>query len=189
MIIYKIIKCAELFLSAATQYWGKKASGILFVCAEDNTVLLLKRSNYVEQSGTWGVAGGAIGEGFHANVHGEKDPPNKVFLESAQREAEEELGSLPWVDKLINTTTFTDGGFTYKTYVFNISLKEKLRWTPSIKLNWENDEAKWFTADSMPGNLHFGLKYSLNQLSKEQPTIEPAVVEESPDIQGPLEDL
>jgi len=183
-----LIKCAELFLTAATQYWGKKASGILFVCAEDNTMLLLKRSRSVEQPGTWGIAGGAIGEGFHANIHGEKDPPDKVFLGSAQREAEEELGSLPWVEKLVDTTMFTDGSFSYKTYVFNITLKEKLRWTPTIKLNWENDEAKWFTANNMPGNLHFGLKYSLNQLSKAQP-IEPAVVEEIPDIQEPLEDL
>jgi 8-oxo-dGTP pyrophosphatase MutT (NUDIX family) len=187
MNINALIKCAELFHFAATEYWGKKASGILFVCAEDNTMLLLRRSNLVEQPGTWSIAGGAIGEGYHVNVHGEKDPPNKVFLSSAQREAEEELGSLPLVDRLIDTTMFTDGSFTYKTYVFNISLKEKLLWTPSIKLNWENDEAKWFAIDNAPGNLHFGLEYSLNQLRR-QSTEQPAV-EENPGIQEPSEDL
>jgi len=161
-----LLDCASLFLKLAKQYWGKKASGLLFVCTEDQTVLLLKRSYEVEQPGTWGIAGGAIGEGFYETTDFEQDPPNKVFLESAQREAAEELGTLPNTKSLLGITEFTDGSFTYKTFVYDMSLFEKNRWTPAITLNWENDEDKWFPIDSLPGNLHFGLVHTVKELAE-----------------------
>jgi|6_EtaG_2_1085325.scaffolds.fasta_scaffold119593_1 8-oxo-dGTP pyrophosphatase MutT (NUDIX family) len=143
----------------AAEYWGKKASGIIYVCNEDRTVLLLKRSWQVEQPGTWGIPGGAVGEGFHESEHEEEDPEEDVFLESAERETQEELGSLPKTIGSLGTTVFSDGGFTYKTFIFDISLEEKNAFRPV--LNWENDAWEWFPLDALPGDLHFGVEFSV----------------------------
>ena len=171
MQIQKIIKCVDLFYNKAYNkaenniYWGKSGSGILYVCFEDKTILLLKRSSLVEQPGTWSVPGGAIGEGFYFTNHGEKISDTIIFLKSAEKEAEEELGTLPNVDAFLGITDFKDGDFVYKTFIYNLTLKEKKGWSNTISLNWENDDAKWFHIEDLPSNLHFGLQYMLNQKS------------------------
>jgi len=148
------------------RYWGKKASGMLFLCREDGTLLLLKRSRNVEDPGTWGVPGGAIGEGFSHIEHGEKDPENKTFLESALKETQEELGTIPRVGTLLGTTNFRDGDFTYRTYIYDIPLQEKERFSKQIVLNWENDYWTWFKFEDLPTNLHKGVIFALNQMIK-----------------------
>ena len=60
------------------RYWGNSAAGLLFICPEDNTVLLLLRSSVVMQGGTWGVYGGKVEKGEDAR-------------QAAFREAEEEI--------------------------------------------------------------------------------------------------
>lgn len=152
-------------LKFASTYWGKKASGILFICSEDNTVLLLKRSSLVHDGGTWGIPGGAIaelGEDYFSESD-EQDPDDDLFTSSAQNETMEEMGSLPISFKQLGETTFRDKNFTYKTFIYDISLKEKNRWTSTITLNWENDYYKWFDIDDLPSNIHPGVQYSLNQ--------------------------
>lgn len=152
----------------ASTYWGKKASGILFVCSEDNTVLLLKRSNLVHNGGTWGIPGGAIaelGEDYYSESN-EEDPEDDLFVSSAKTETFEELGSLPTSFKEIGQTIFRDENFTYKTFVYNLSLKEKKAWTSNIVLNWENDDYRWFDINNLPSNIHPGVQHSLNQLYK-----------------------
>jgi len=155
----------------AASYWGKKASGIIFICLEDNTILLLKRSEYVHMGGNWGVAGGAVKElGDHYSDSEENlpDPEINVFINSAEEEVREELGSLPTIEKKLGETTFSDGGFTYKTFIYNITKNEKERWAPMIKLNWENDDYQWFPLNQLPGNLHPGLSYTIGELKKQQ---------------------
>lgn len=155
MNVKHLVSASNLFFKIAQEsfhfengnkYWGKQGSGILIVCLEDKTALLLKRSDNVEQPGTWGIAGGAIA-------------PDEDTDRGAKREAQEELGSLPKLDDLLDVVKYLDGNFTYTTYVYSISLKEKREWSPKIQLNWENSAAKWFPLDALPGNLHFGVKY------------------------------
>lgn len=134
-------------------FWGKQAAGVLIVCQEDKTMLLLKRSSNVEEPGTWGTAGGAIGQ--------EENPQD-----GANREAKEELGSLPKYKELLHSFVYTSGTFKYTTFVYDIGLAEKKNWTQSIYLNWENDEYRWFPFDSLPSNLHFGLEFLRNKLEE-----------------------
>lgn len=156
-----LLKLATLF-KLATKYYGKKASGMLFVCLNDNTLFLTRRSKKVHNPGVWGIPGGAMaeeGEGFHeAEEHKDPDPPIKEFHESAQRETSEELRSLPKVKKLIDTATYRDGNFTYKTFIYEVSKKAKDDWNNDIVLNWENDKAMWFNFDELPENIHPGVK-------------------------------
>lgn len=146
------------------RYWGKKASGLLFLCREDGTILLLRRSMQVEDPGTWGIPGGAIGEGFAYIGHGEKDPDNKTFLQSAIKETAEELGTVPRTGTLLTTSKFRDGDFTYQTFIYDIPLKEKERISKNIVLNWENDHWLWFKFDKLPSNMHPGVIFALKTL-------------------------
>ena len=145
-------------------FWGKQAAGVLLVCQEDQTIFLLKRSSQVEEPGTWGTAGGAIGIN--------EDPQ-----EGANREAKEELGILPQYKELLHSFVYTSGTFKYTTFVYDLSLEEKKKWIPSISLNWENDEYRWFQFDSLPSDLHFGLEFLKKKL-------EEAGLEEISDPQG-----
>jgi 8-oxo-dGTP pyrophosphatase MutT (NUDIX family) len=161
-----LLKCASLYSEAAI-YWGRKASGLLIFCRDDGTILLLKRSQRVENPGTWGIPGGAVGGGFHgSDEHDEKDPENDVFIGSAFKETEEELGVVPKDTKYFGETAFRDGNFTYKTFVYGVPLKEKKRISNSIQLNWENTEWKWFKLNELPANLHTGIVFSLKDLAK-----------------------
>jgi len=162
MLADLLLKRASLFFKLAQDtyhktegevFWGKSGSGILLVSIEDQTALLLKRSNNVQEPGTWGIPGGAVGEG-------------EGRLESAMRESIEELGSLPRLEDHIDTITYNKGDFTYETFVYNVSLEEKNKWTPTIKLNWENDEYRWFPFNSLPTNLHFGIQYVKDDYKK-----------------------
>lgn len=127
-------------------FWGKQGAGVLLVCLEDNTALLLQRSERVEEPGTWGIAGGAIASDEDSQA-------------GAIREATEELGSLPKLEALIDTVEFVQGKFKYDSHLYAVSLEEKKRWTPTIALNWENTNARWFPFDALPANLHFGVKH------------------------------
>ncbi len=139
---------------AQHNYWGSKAAGLFIICKEDGTGLLLKRSAGVQNPGTWGIAGGAL-------EHGEDNS-----LEGAKREALEELSALPPLNDFIDTVIFKDGDFTYTTYVYNISREAKKQWTQQIKLNWENDRWQWFSLDSLPANLHFGVEFIKKTLTE-----------------------
>lgn len=150
---------------------------MLLVCTDDGTVLLLKRSQEVEDPGTWGNAGGALGEGFYSSDDTSEDPPDADFYQTAVKEAFEELSIVPQSGQLLAITAFRDGHFTYKTFVYDVSLAEKNRISKGIRLNWENDSWEWFGFKNMPGNLHPGVVFSLGELTKQVP----AAPEEAPD--------
>lgn len=141
-------------------YWGQKASGIMYICPEDETILLLRRAKHIDQPNTWGIAGGALTEGFFPNNHNEEDPSDVIFLESAKREVNEEIGVIPESNILVEMTTFKDKGFTYKTFIYAIDLEIKSNL--NIVLSNEHTEYRWFKFDNLPKNLHFGVKYSLD---------------------------
>jgi 8-oxo-dGTP pyrophosphatase MutT (NUDIX family) len=166
----KVQELAKRFKKIGREYWGRKASGLAFCCVEDGTILLAQRSGLT--GGKWGVIGGAVGitgEGiYESESHKFPDPSDEVFLASAEREVEEELGNMPNVGEKIGETTFKDGGFTYKTFVFNLTKEEKERWTPTIVIEkLEHQRVEWFPINQLPDNLHPGVDFVLKQMAKQ----------------------
>jgi 8-oxo-dGTP pyrophosphatase MutT (NUDIX family) len=141
-------------------YWGRKASGMCIVCPEDGTVLLLKRSTSIKDSpGIWGVPGGAVDAGgFSTPDHDDPDPPDDMWYASALREVYEEMSIEPDAS-LLESVTYRDGGFAYRTYVVAVSMKEKIRIDEDLFLDRENEETGWFR--TLPEPLHFGVKFIL----------------------------
>jgi 8-oxo-dGTP diphosphatase len=124
-------------------YWGQRGAGIAFICPADSTILLVKRSPYVNEPGTWGIPGGRVEPGEHP-------------FDAAMREVAEELGSVPQ-GILQHASVYRDNSFEYTTYFVVVHPVGKARWTPTIVLDWENTDARWFAADRLPRPLHFGV--------------------------------
>lgn len=125
-----------------TRYWGRAGAGMLFTTGD--RVLLLQRSNYVEQPGTWGIPGGAI------QVDNRGAPTNP--LDTAKQEVEEELGFVPR-HKVIDRFVFRDGSFQFTTFIARV---DEI-FTP--RLNWENTHHRWVYEDELSTlTLHFGVK-------------------------------
>jgi 8-oxo-dGTP pyrophosphatase MutT (NUDIX family)/predicted GNAT family acetyltransferase len=144
-------------------FWGKSASGLLILCLEDQTALLLKRANWVEQPGTWGNPGGAIGGGYYDDNQDDNEEDDDIFEQNAHKETIEELGSLPNNMEYLETIEYKSGSFVYKTFVYNISKEEKERWTPLIDFtDGESTDAQWFSITNLPPNIHFGIKHIMN---------------------------
>ena len=74
--------------------WGLAGSGVLYYCPEDNTILLLLRSNEVEDPGIWGIPGGAVKgtEGYHSEETESPEFDEETLQDSALTEVEEEIG-------------------------------------------------------------------------------------------------
>lgn len=153
---------------AATEVtWGRAGAGILYTCQEDGTILLLLRSPAVHDPDVWGVPGGAVGSDGFYSVDDDLAPMDTGEAHSAaERETREELGSLPSGARDQGQTVFHKGSFTYTTFIKDITLAEKERWTPSITLNWENSDAQWFSLErnELPSNLHPGLRFTLSHM-------------------------
>jgi len=133
-------------------FWGSEAAGIMFVCPQDNTILLGHRSRMVREPGTAGIFGGKV------------DPWDTSPMDAAVRETEEETGGLP-PGQFIGQFVFTAPNFKYTTYVYELSLAEKMGWEPI--LNWENDNAVWYALrnvkeDKIDIPVHFGVMYIMN---------------------------
>lgn len=157
---------------ARRSYWGRGGAGMMFVCSEDRTVLLLLRAGWVEQGGTWGVPGGGIGEGhFSTPMKPITDP--KVFLRKAVQEVEEECGALPpgfSETQILGTTQYEDCGFRYRTFIVDITAKQKAAWR-LVSEDDETDAFVWFPwADVLSGqplddaDQHFGVVFTMKNL-------------------------
>lgn len=106
-------------------YWGRQGAGTLIFAEDTGRVLLLLRSEAVEDPGLWGIAGG--------RVEGES------LREAALCETEEELGP---VDIRVDEEPFhvwhaPEGTFSY--YTFRAAVPTEF----SPTLNWENDDFRW----------------------------------------------
>ena len=162
---------ASGLVKQASTFWGREGSGVLIVCPEDKTALLVLRSREVEQPGTWGIPGGAVkkendvGQEDNENFFDEDeiDPAEHVTKDvsfaSAMVETEEEIGVTPSNYQLLKQTVYNSGNFKYVTYILTVDLKEKARISQNIHLNWENSKAQWFPLSSLPAGLHFGLEF------------------------------
>ena len=129
-------------------YWGRAGSGMLFTTGPK--ILLLERAPWVMQGGTWGIPGGAIPV---SDATGRLMPP----LQSAKREAREEIGRVPR-HTLIDRFVYRDGSFKFTTYIALV----KSEFVP--KLNDESTGYVWWDPDKSPRlPLHFGVRELLEK--------------------------
>ena len=149
----KLLKLATIFSLAICTTCAKSndsGAGFVFVCLEDKTILLAKRSKFVDHPGVWAGFGGGI-------------EPGETPMEAAIREVTEEAGSFPEIKQILTSTTRKENNFEYTTFIADISLEEKKQWR--LVLNKEMDNAKWFS--KLPEDLHPGLRWTLAQLMLE----------------------
>jgi hypothetical protein len=144
--------------------WGRQGAGILFFCKDQ--ILLLKRSEHVEEPGTWGTPGGAFGG--DAYVDSEERFKTRTDLneywEAALEETEQELGSIPrsvFKTGEFDHVVFAEGNRRFVTFFVRISPQTRSKW--DLVLNWENDEAEWFNVGDFPDPLHYGVKYIIDE--------------------------
>lgn len=111
------------------------AAGIAFV-ADDNTVLLLKRSAKEENfAGHWAFPGGKADDG-------------ETGEEAARREAIEEMGNIPIRTLRSLDTRDTPNGMEFTTFVCEGSPK----FIPT--LNGEHTDYRWASLDDLPQPMH-----------------------------------
>jgi len=127
--------------------WGRAGSGFLFTTGD--AILLLKRSPYVMEPGTWGIPGGAIPE-----IRGRLMNPKA----SALKEVREEIGAVP-KKRIIDKYVYSKRKFTYTTFIAKVSKQFK------PKLNWEHSSYKWFFKQDLAGvKLHPGVRNLLRNV-------------------------
>lgn len=146
---------AEVFLDEGITergYWGSSASGLLIQESVSGKVLLLKRAHWTQDPLTWGIPGGAI----PVTPEGEK----MSAWDSALKESQEEIGHLPGYQDELDKTVFTDGKFTYTTFLITVA-KE---FTP--KLNNEHLDYGWFDLNELPEDTHPGVLWSISRMGK-----------------------
>jgi hypothetical protein len=128
-----------------TGFWGKAGAGIMPLALSTGRILLPFRSRYVEQPHTWGGTwGGAIDS--------KEDPAT-----AAKREFQEESNYYGNI-KIIPLYVFEDSKSNFKYYNFLGLVPDEF----DPQLNWETEDADWFTLDNLPSPIHFGLKGILN---------------------------
>jgi len=153
-------------------YWGRGGAGMMFVCTEDATVLLLLRASWVMQGGTWGVAGGGLEEGHYNTPIEDPILDDARYLKAALKETEEECGSLPpgfRASQVVGQTEYEDCGFRYVTFIADLTKAQKDAWHLESHDD-ETDEFRWVpVARVKPGAvigdhaLHFGVEFTTGQ--------------------------
>jgi 8-oxo-dGTP pyrophosphatase MutT (NUDIX family) len=115
---------------------------VLFYCPEDSSVLLLKRSEKVNDGNTWGLPGGHIEKG-------------EMPTQAAAREIYEEMGFIPDSGDILSSGhTEFHGKDVCIVFVTAVSKEVKEKWNDKIKLNWEHDGYEWFKTSNIPDELH-----------------------------------
>lgn len=132
----------------------------------------------MEQPGTWGIPGGAIGEEdyFNTSTDEELSSFDDIEIESirhneavfaawnnAFKESEEELGLVIPDYQPFDNVIYKDRSFTYTTFLVRIPEEDCGEFIDNIKLNWENDDFGFFPVNDLPKKLHFGVKYIIQQ--------------------------
>jgi 8-oxo-dGTP pyrophosphatase MutT (NUDIX family) len=127
------------------RFWGNRGAGILLICPQTKRVLLVLRSRFVNEPGTWGIPGGAI------------DNKQESPEAAAKREANEEVGYSGPIE-MHDAYVFKAPNSNFTYYNFIGIIDEEFEPT----LDWENSDAQWFELDNLPSPLHFGIKALLS---------------------------
>jgi 8-oxo-dGTP pyrophosphatase MutT (NUDIX family) len=139
----------EKFTDSSGKYWGNAGAGILFIAEDTGRFLLQHRSKYVTEPGSWGVCGGALDPG--------EDPAT-----AALREAKEETGYTGPTSSPEQLYKFQDNKFVYTT--FAVWVPHEFEPSKDAKDAWEAQGYGWYTFDTLPSPLHFGVKPLLSPL-------------------------
>ena len=122
----------------------KIAAGVIFVEEEDKRFLLLLRSDYVPSSNSWSLPGGK----------GERDETPVI---TAKRETNEEIG-YDLTDKKLSLIYVNEEHWPkFKFYTYGVVVAKAFK----PQLNYENSDYIWCDLDSLPENLHWGIKQML----------------------------
>lgn len=154
------------------QVWGQAGSGIMFMCPEDKTILLVLRSQSVMDSGTWGIPGGAISgtdEYFDQDEVDGSMFDTEDLWNSAVNETQEEIGYFPQKYEVVGRKENKKGNFVFTTFIVSISQEEKAKINENMTLNSENDDSRWVdleTAHDMKNMLHKGVYFVLPDADK-----------------------
>lgn len=122
--------------------FGREGAGVLVVARSTSRLLLLRRSSEVLEPGAWGIPGG--------RVDSSEEP-----RETATRELGEETGydgEVEMSQAPLMVYEEDDGAFRYSTFIGFVADEF------GPELNWESDDAGWFTFDALPEPLHFGVE-------------------------------
>jgi len=120
--------------------WGTRGAGIIVAARETGRILLLHRSDEVNEGGTWGTPGGKI-------------DPREDARTAAIRELREESGWTSPVTVLKEPVfVFTEPDFEFSTFFGYVDDEFE------PYLNWESQDAGWFTLGRLPKPLHFGVE-------------------------------
>jgi 8-oxo-dGTP pyrophosphatase MutT (NUDIX family) len=158
---------SSLGITKTAAKWGRAGSGVLYYCPDDNTVMLLERSDAVEDPGLWGIPGGAIKgtEGMYdekEDLDGEKFD-DETLRSSAHTEVEEEIGHKPEGGKEMGQVTLSFGNFNYTTFIVSVDKEQKEAITNGAKLNWESIGINWFPLSQLPAKTHPGVSGAIKK--------------------------
>lgn len=107
------------------RFWGRFGSAGLLVHDPAKGILLQHRALWSDQGGTWGLPGGALHQGEEA-VHG------------ALREAQEEAAVPPENVRVLFTTVFDVGYWSYTTVAVEVvtAFEPEISDPESLELQW-----------------------------------------------------
>lgn len=107
------------------RFWGRFGSAGLLVHDSNKGILLQHRALWSDQGGTWGLPGGALHQGEEA-VHG------------ALREAKEEAAVPPENVRVLFTSVFDVGYWTYTTVAVEVvdAFEPEISDPESLELQW-----------------------------------------------------
>lgn len=125
---------------------ANKFAGYLFVCFDDNTIFLAKRSKLESDPDLWEGLGGHL-------------DANETTEQAAKREVTEEAGSMPECI-VIKTIVNKKENSIYTMYIAKLTADQKKNWKP--KINKEHQDMKWLS--KLPEPLHPELKKELSML-------------------------
>lgn len=130
LVYARVMNPDETSFAALRMSGAEKAGAGLLLCSDDRVMLLLRNSKHNDS--TWGLPGGNLETG------------DRSFQDTAEREAQEELGVLP--QYTISTSILTKRGKRnqkhYTVFVAGLTAQEASTYQP--QLNHEHREARWF---------------------------------------------
>lgn len=134
----------------------RKAAGIIIISKEDERVLLLERSEKVNDPGYLCNAGGSS-----ARINGSYEPS----IQTALRESIEEMKELPKGRLSNQPIIYSNPRIIYETFILNVRENDLNRFKPI--LNWEHNSYDWIKfedLDKIRKYLHPGTKFVLDNI-------------------------
>ena len=122
----------------------KRGAGCLIICTATSRFLLIRRSQFVPEAGTWSLPGGKVESGERAK-------------QGAIRETMEEIGRDLTGHRMDLVYVNDTHAPRFRFYTYATTVDKQFE----PMLNWENDGYLWCDLDDLPSPLHWGLQQML----------------------------